>query len=133
MNVTEDAWHDEQDPSTPQTLPQAVCIDGKCSVGTTSHGQLLLSEPLQKPGAAGNSIPVYSVREYYQDFSIATLLTLNSANAADTRTILIQKTGVDPTQPTGYNLPVLPRSLKNIFHLSQNSSCYPPIMQYEIL
>ena len=38
MTISEDAWYDEQTPATPQTSPQVICIDGKCSVGATSRG-----------------------------------------------------------------------------------------------
>ncbi len=109
MNVTDDAWYDEQHPTTPQTIPQAVCIDGQCSVGATSRGQLFISE-LLPCSHNGGDIPVFSVDRFTEPnetetkYYIGHLSILGSTNADDNRKIWIQKDRVDPNQPVGFNI-----------------------------
>jgi hypothetical protein len=83
-----------------------MCIAGEgCSVGATSHGQLVLSEPIMQAAAAsGSSIPVFSVTEFCPEFYIGTLSTLGSPTTADSREMVIQKSRVDPFQTVGFNI-----------------------------
>jgi hypothetical protein len=101
MNVTDQLWYDEQAPSDPPTLPMALCAGTDCSVGATSRNQLFLSKPLT-PASGG--IPVFSVRPAGEDGWVGTLGILGSANAADSRSMVIEKDRVDPGQPLRFYL-----------------------------
>lgn len=108
FNLTEGHWYDESANALKRSLPRGMCITGAgCSVGNSAKQHLFLSPPHP---AAGDSIPVFSVRRIADNQWIGTMGTFGSSDPADAGTMIVEKPGINPLQQINFTVLGDPKS-----------------------
>ncbi len=106
MNVSEDSWYDDSDPSLPQTLPKGFFFQGLgVSAGTSTKQQVFITNPTP---VSASDIPVFSARQLADNTWVGTMSVLTSAGTLKTGTtpssVVVKKNRMDPNQQINFSI-----------------------------